>query len=445
MLSRGCILRGDQFMASLKKSRGQYIEFSIFATFLVASIIGALALKLPFVHHTEGLSLLDAFFTATSAVCVTGLSTVTTSGFNLPGQIIIIILIQLGGIGIMTLTSSLILFYSNKLNLRHRMQAARITDAFSLKEVEGVLTVILKFTLLTELLGMFLLTAGFLMEGYPLGRSLYLSMFHSISAFCNAGFSTFDASMIGQNDLIKLTVMVLIVLGGLGYYVIFDFMEYFKRGDRITIHSKIVIGATIFLIFLGTLSFLSLEKRYISLIDAAFQAVTARTAGFNTIDISNMHTISLFILIILMIIGAAPGSTGGGVKLTTFFVAMFSVYSALRGHSRVVIMGRRLPQSNILRSFALIVIYVAFLVIATGFLLYVEDFSFLKSVFEVTSALGTVGLSLGVTPSLSNYGKIIIIVTMLAGRIGPSTMALLFLRSEKRTRIDYPEEKLILS
>ncbi len=425
--------------------RPRLIEFSIFATFVAASLTGALALELPFVRHSGGLSFLDALFTATSAVCVTGLATVPTSGFNTAGQVIILCMMQLGGIGIMTLTSSLILFYSNRLDLKHRVQAAKMTDAFSLKEVEAVLAVILKFTFLAEVAGTFVLAMGFLIEGYPFWHSLYLGVFHSISAFCNAGFSTFDSSMVGQNWIVKTAVMTLIFLGGLGYYVIFDLMEFITRRDRVTIHSKVVLTISGLLVAAGAVMFFFLENGDISALDALFQSVTARTAGFNSIDIGAMHTISIFVLILLMIIGASPGSTGGGVKTTTFFVAVSSVYSALKGHTRVIILGRRLPQSNILRSFAMIFLYVAFLAMATGFLLYYEPLSFLRGVFEVTSALGTVGLTLNVTPHLTSAGKIVIIVTMLAGRIGPSTLALLFLRGERRSRIDYPEERLILS
>lgn len=413
-------------------------------TFVMASVVGGAALFLPFVSHIRGLSFLDALFTATSAVCVTGLVTVPTSGFNMAGQLIILLLIQLGGIGIMTLTSSLILFSTNRLDLRHRMQAAQMTDTFSFKEVESVLKVILRFTAVTEAVGAMVMAVGFAAHGAPPGRALYLGLFHAVSAFCNAGFSTFDSSMVGQGSLVKVVTMVLIFLGGLGYYVIFDLMEYFARGDRLTNHTRVVLGVSLFLVAAGWAAFWGLEAGRLGPLDALFQSVTARTAGFNSVDIASMGRVSIFILLILMIVGASPGSTGGGVKTTTFFVAIASIYSALRGHTKVVVLGRRLPQSNVVRAFALIFLYCAFLCVGIGALLYTDHGEFLTTAFEVASALGTVGLSLGLTPHLSTAGKVIIILTMLAGRVGPATITLIFLRGERRSHVDYPEERLIL-
>ncbi|MEJ2032509.1 MAG: potassium transporter TrkG [Deltaproteobacteria bacterium] len=427
-----------------RKKKKPYPEFSVFLTFFVLIAFGTAMLAMPFVRYQGGISFLDKLFMATSAVCVTGLVTVPTSGFNLAGQSVLLMLMQLGGIGIMTITSSLILVFRGELNLHQRLMAASITESYALREVEGVLVTVLKYTFITEALGGAVLAVGFGFQGYNLADSLYYGLFHAVSAFCNAGFSPFDTSLIGMNGLVKVTVMALIVLGGLGYYVVFDVGDLLRRRRRLTIHTRAVIYGTAVLIIGGAFLLYLFERGGISLLDAFFQSVTARTAGFNTVDIAGLHASSLFVLIILMIIGAAPGSTGGGVKLTTFLVTLFSAYNIILGRDRVVIFGRKLPFSTVLRAYALIMLYVAFLALGTIVLLHTEGKHFIDVLFEMTSAEGTVGLSLGLTPLLSWAGKVAIIIAMFVGRLGPAVLVLTFLREEHKSRIDYPEEKIIL-
>jgi trk system potassium uptake protein TrkH len=425
---------------SLKQS---YNEFFLFVTFLLLILAGWLLLKAPFVSYAGGISWLDALFMSTSAGCVTGLVTVPASGFNIWGQLTLLLLMQLGAIGIMTLATSVLLVLRGELSLYHRLHVAKITGSYSLGEIEGILALILKYTFYSEAIGFLFLSLGFLLEGFGLQQSLYSALFHTISAFCNAGFSTFDSSLMEMNPLIKATVACLIVLGGIGFYVIYDLIGYLREKSRITIHTRVVLWGTLGMIATGAFLLLAFEKN-IAFVDAVFQSITARTAGFNTVDVAGLQNSSIFMLLGFMVIGAAPGSTGGGVKLTTFLVSILAVYNVVLGRNRIVIFGRKLPNANILRAYALIILYLSFLALETILLLGSEGARFMDTLFEVVSAVGTVGLSLGLTPELSPAGKIILIVGMFVGRIGPVALMLTFFLGEKESRIDYPEEKIIL-
>ncbi|MEA1922620.1 MAG: potassium transporter TrkG [Pseudomonadota bacterium] len=430
-------LRGDK----LKKISP---ELAIFLTFSLLIALGVILLQLPFVHHAASLCPLDAVFTSTSAVCVTGLTTVPTSGFNLPGQLVLLVLIQLGAIGIMTLTSSLILFFRGDLDLRMRVDASQLSSSNSLREGRGILRTVVIYTFTMELVGFILLFIGFRRQGLTMDESLYQGIFHTISAFCNAGFSPLDDSLIGSNMLIKGSVMMLIITGGLGYYVIFDLWEYVKKKDRITLYTKMVLLLTPGIIVAGAAALLFFEYPGMSVIDALFQSVTARTAGFNTVNLAALQPASLLILIVLMIIGTAPGSTGGGIKITTFFVVMLTCYQVVRGRRKIVIYGRKLSINTILRAFTMIAFYLLFLALGCLVLLYFEQASFVITLFEITSALGTVGLSLGATGEWGVLGKSVLIAVMFIGRIGPAVLAIILLKENEMSHVDYPEEKIIL-
>ena len=419
-------------------------ELSLFLTFFLLITLGTILLQMPFVHHSAGLRLLDAVFTSTSAVCVTGLTTLPTSGFNLSGQIVLLVLIQLGAIGIMTLTSSLILFFRGNLDLRMRMEASLLSSSNSLREGRGVLRTVVIYTFTMELIGFILLFIGFRQQGLPMGDSLYQGVFHTISAFCNAGFSPLNDSLTGSSMLVKGSVMLLIVTGGLGYYVIFDLWEYVKNKDRLSLYSKMVLLLTPCIIISGAAALLFFEGPSLPFIDAIFQSVTSRTAGFYTVNLAALQPTSLFILIGLMIIGAAPGSTGGGVKITTFFVAMLTCYQVVRGNKKIVICGRKLPLDTILHAFVLIGFYFLLLALGCLLLLYFEKMPFVTTLFEMASALGTVGLSLGVTGEWDGLGKSVLIITMFTGRIGPALLVIILLKGNERVHVDYPEEKIIL-
>ena len=413
-------------------------------TFFLLIALGIILLQMPFVHHTAELCLLDAVFTSTSAVCVTGLTTMSTSGFNLAGQIILLVLIQLGAIGIMTLTSSLILFFRGDLALRMRVEAAQLSSSHSLREGVGILKIVIIYTFTMELIGFILLFIGFRRQGVALGDSLYHGIFHAISAFCNAGFSPLDDSLIDSSMLIKGSVMMLIVSGGLGYYVIFDLWEYVKKRDRLSLYTKMVLLLTPCLIGTGAAALLFFEGPDLAFIDALFQSVTARTAGFYTVNLAALQPTSLLILIGLMIIGTAPGSTGGGMKITTFFVTILTFFQVVRGNRKIIICGRKLPIKTILRAFALLGFYLFLLAIGCLLLLYFEKMTFIATLFEMASALGTVGLSLGATETCGAAGKMILIIAMFIGRIGPALLVITLLKGNETSHVDYPEEKIIL-
>jgi len=415
----------------------------ILITFVLLILVGTAALYLSQMGRGT-LSFVDALFTATSAVCVTGLVTVPVSAFTPVGQLLILLFIQLGAIGIMTLTASFILFFRGELNFEDRMIAGKLSLAPTSGNVESVVKVVLKYTLAFEALGFLLLCVGFKLDGFSWTDSSYHALFHAVSAFCNAGFSTFDTSLQEVNNGVKLTVMALIIQGGLGYYVLYDLMEIAKKKDRLTVHSKIVLTATCVFIVLGALVLLVTEKGECALIDCFFQSVTARTAGFSTIDLNRFHAAGLLLLIVLMIIGAAPGSTGGGMKLTTFWVVAAAAYNTLRGSGSMVIFKRQLLREDVFRAFAVFFLYLFILFSGAMLLLHYEGGNFLEVLFEITSALGTVGLSLGLTGKLGVSGKVIVIIWMLIGRIGPAILVLLLLREKKMRRVEYPVEKILM-
>jgi len=413
----------------------QYLIIS----FAILILFGTVLLQMPFVNHTNGLSIIDASFAATSAICVTGLATVSTSGFNLYGQLSLLLLMQLGAIGIMTLTSSFLVAFKGKLSLKHKISFSKLQENFEIKDANSILKSILTITFITEFIGFILLSIGFLLEGLPIKKAMYQGFFHSISAFCNAGFSTYDTSIVNLNPLIKYTISFLIIIGGLGYFVIYELIEKRKHHRKLSFHSKIVITTTIVLIFGGTLLLLLFENGTMNFTDSFFQSVTTRTAGFNSVDLTKLNYASIFLILLLMFIGASPGSTGGGIKTTTFFIIIISIFSVLKGKTEVVIFNRTISIKQIIKAFATSFIYFGIIVLGVILLLQESTFSLQEALFEAVSAMGTVGLSLGITPNLDTYGKIIIIALMFIGRLGPASLALATMKKEKELKIKYPE------
>ncbi len=432
---------------SFIKESQLYFIFS----FLGAIILGTLMLKLPWVTHNGGsLEWIDALFISTSAVCVTGLVTVTTSGFNIAGQLIILALIQIGALGIMTITASIIVLMGRKMNYSNTMILSNMSDSFPLKSVDALLRTILTYSIIIEFCGFILLTYGFLFEGkYTFGEAVYFALFHSISAFCNAGFSTFDTSFIGMSPFIKIVVSLLIILGGLGVYVIYE-LSHLSHKHFLRIHTRLVLISSLILIVFGTVCFKILEYHgadsSISWLDAYFLSVTARTAGFNTIVMSEvaLHPGSIIILIAFMLIGASPGGTGGGMKTTTAALVFISLYNTFKGNSKVLLFKREILQNNVLKAFTIMFSFIAISIVAATWLTATDNASLESAFFEVASALGTVGLSLGISSNATEAGKIILIICMFVGRIGPFTMFLFLLGREKSSHLEYPEERVIL-
>lgn len=428
--------------------------------FAVAILIGTLLLHLPASSQSnESLPLIDCLFTATSAVCVTGLVVVDTgTTFSLFGQLVILILIQVGGLGIMTMTTLLALLMGRKINLRERLIMQEALNVLSLSGVVRLTRHIICFTIATECTGVLLLAFRFVPQ-FGLKQGLYLSIFHAVSAFCNAGFDVFgpitgpysNLTAFVEDPLVTLVIAGLIVIGGIGFSVITDI--YSHHGfSRLSLHSKMAISMTVLLIVLGTVFILALEyNRALAgvsprgmLLSSIFQSVTTRTAGYNTIRLAGLQTATGVIMIILMFIGASPGGTGGGIKTTTFATLLLGVKSIISGRRELSVFRRRLPIEQLLKSLA-IASLAAFLVITiTLSLTLTEHADLLTLSFETVSAFGTVGLTLGLTPHLSLTGKLLIAFTMFAGRLGPLTIGVAIWGRQVKMNYHYPEERIII-
>ena len=433
----------------------------VLASFILVIVAGTFTLMLPFATKTNvSLSFWDALFVATSATCVTGLSPVNIGQeFSIFGQIIILFLIQLGGLGIMTLSSSMAILLGKAMGMRDRIVMQDLLDVNSLEDLVAMVTDIVRYTLVIELWGAVILTFAFTYDGFEFTQALFYGVFHSISAFCNAGFALFDNSLesYALNPLVHGTISLLIILGGLGFIVLKEIRTVVlkpKSFARFTLHTKIVFvmsagltfAGAIFIFFgefLGALDGYTLyEKIQISL----FQSITLRTAGFNTIPLTNLNSFTIYGISLFMFIGASPGSTGGGIKTTTLAILLQSIRSTIRGLKDIDLYDRSIHSSTVVRATALTFISI---IITSAFILLMmkiePEQSFLSIFFEVISASGTVGLSLGVTSYLSVAGKLAISFVMFIGRVGPITL-LLAIGQQKQVRgkFDYPVGRIMI-
>ena len=419
----------------------------VMISFTGVILLGTFLLMLP-VSGVDGksLSFVDAIFMATSATCVTGLATKSVgTDLSLFGQVVILVLIQIGGLSIMTLYSSLTILLGKNMGMKDRVIMQDLLDVSSLEELFNMIVDIVKYTILIELWGGIVLTLAFTFEGQEFGTALYYGFFHSISAFCNAGFSLFDTSLenYATNPLVSGTISILIILGGLGFIVLKDLklmITHGKRWARLGMHTKVVLISSLiltmggfFFIFFG--EFLHALDGY-SLWEqvqiAMFQSVTLRTAGFNTIPLNNLHTYTLYAMTLFMFIGGSPGSTAGGVKTTTLAILVSSIKSTLTGEKKVTLFNRSIPGPMVVRATALMFISI----LITSFFILVlmrlePNQNFLAIFFEVISASGTVGLTLGITPFLSAAGKLAVSMLMFSGRIGPLTLILAIGQQDK--------------
>ena len=440
-------------------------RFSILA-FAVLISIGTVLLALPAASTGKAIGLINALFTATSASCVTGLVVLDTGkDFTAFGQGVILLLIQVGGLGIMTLSTLFLLLAGKRTSFVGRLVIKDALTDGKERSLPSLLKDVLLFTVVIEGIGAFLLFFR-LLPGRKTLDALYLGIFHSISAFCNAGFSIFsDSFMHYQGDwVLNLTVCFLIVSGGLGFLVLSELKR--KRPlkprawARLSLHSKIVLFTTGVLLLTGTLLVLSMEWNNTlqelsmpgRILASFFQSVTARTAGFNTLPIGAMANETLFLMILLMFIGASPGSCGGGIKTTSFAGLIALGISRVRGKEKTHCFRRTISESSIGKAISIAMIGGVLIVIATMALLITElgkmphiasRGKFLELLFEVVSAFGTVGLSTGVTPGLSQAGKIIISVVMFVGRLGPLVIAMAVSR-ESAPRYYYAEESIMI-
>lgn len=426
--------------------------------FLIAILIGTLLLMMPFsLQEGQDISFLTSLFTIVSAICVTGLSVVDVSKtFSQTGTTIIIFFIQLGGLGVMTFSSIIFLVMGKKMTFHERELLKEERNADNSGEIADFIKKLLFVVFVIESIGACILTTQFIKE-MPLGKAIYFGIFHSISAFCNAGFSLFSNNLenYSSNVVINLTIAYLITLGGIGFAVITSVVTVVRRGiDRFNLTSKVAIIMSIILTAGGMLLFFFLEYSnpqtlgklnfFQKLLASYFQSVTLRTAGFNTIPLGDLRNGTIFVSCILMFIGASPGSTGGGIKTTTFGVIMFYVLGVIKKKTNIEVFNRRLDWEILNRALAILVIgltYVSFVILC---MLVVEDFPMEQIVFEVISAFGTVGLTLGITPDLTAFSKLLIIITMFVGRLGPLTFALAIGESRKIGASKYPKENILV-
>ncbi|MFN9175555.1 MAG: TrkH family potassium uptake protein [Synechocystis sp.] len=441
------------------------ISRTICLGFLAAIALGTLLLMLPFAT-TEGHwgSFLVALFTATSAVCVTGLSVVDpNSYFSFWGELGIAFLAQIGGLGYMTLTTFLMILIGRKFDLQQR---AAIQESFDHRFTQGSTSLIksvIATTLLFEVSGAVILFFVFVQD-YPPLEALWYAIFHSISAFNNAGFALFPDNLIGYQSSItlNLTITTLIIFGGIGYQVIIELYFWLlhlgkrkKHAFAFSLNFKVVIRVTLFLLVLGLGGILWLEfqdpdsllslSTKDRLLLAWFQSVTTRTAGFNTVDLNVFNPITIILIMLLMFIGASPSGTGGGIKTTTLAILVNCTRAALRGREKVVIYGRRLPHELILKAIAVALGSALTVVFCISLIILAEpDFSKLKLVFEAVSAFATVGLSLGVTAQLSPFSQVILVITMFIGRVGVTLLMAAIIGDPKPSLIRYPEENLLV-
>jgi trk system potassium uptake protein len=426
--------------------------------FFLAIVIGGSLLALPFSHAPgKDVSFLDAIFTATSAICVTGLTVVDTgTTYSTLGQIIILLLIQAGGLGIITLGTLVAFASGRRVGFRERMNLQAQLNAF---QVGGVVRLIQRIVLLTftiEAIGILLLWTRFApLEGS--GKGFYFALFHSVSGFNNAGFGLYSDNLMRfvADPVVNFTIMTLIVLGGLGFIVEMNILAHYREGRRVpfTLHTKTVLALTGFLIALGAVVLLLLEWSHSfaslpfwqKLMAALFQSVTPRTAGFNTVDYTQMDESSLLFTTLLMFIGASPGSTGGGIKTVTFFVLIGSVWSISRGRGELALFGRRIALDTVIKSAVISVLSLLIIgAMLTLLILTDPDKDVFQLTFEAVSAFATVGLSTGITGAMSEMGKIILILLMYLGRIGPLTFALALIEGAPDKKVRYPVEEVVI-
>ncbi|MEL7567295.1 MAG: TrkH family potassium uptake protein [Dehalobacterium sp.] len=426
--------------------------------FFTIIFFGALLLMLPHaVINGKGLSFLDALFTATSAVCVTGLVVVDTgTTFTTFGQIVILLLIQIGGLGFMTFATLFAILLGRKINLKERLLLQEALNQVTLEGIVRLAKYVIQISFCIEVIGAAILTLRWGVEA-GWSKGIFLGIFHSISAFNNAGFDIMGgfSSMTAYtgDPIVNLTIMFLILTGGFGFVVLAELYE--KRRIKLSLHSKVVISTSFILVVFGAITIFALEFNNpltLSNLDPAakilasiFQSVTPRTAGFNTVNIADLRDTTLLIVLILMFIGASPGSTGGGIKTTTFLAIVLSVVSTLKGKCHVTLSERTLPKGITNKAIAITTLAIILVFFTTLVLTITEEADFLTLLFESVSAFGTVGLSMGITPQLSSLGKIAIIFTMFCGRLGPLTLAFaLSQNKDKIVQIKYPDERIII-
>jgi trk system potassium uptake protein len=407
---------------------------------------------------TGGISLVNAFFVATSCVTVTGLTTVDIPGtFTHFGQVVMMVLIQLGGLGIMTVTTLAALLIGQKVGFRRLLTVQEETEnAGSPRNTLRLLFQIARITFAVELIGAVALSIGFIGVGLGVREGIFQGVFHAVMAFCNAGFPTMpggDLVPYAGNWLIVGALVAVITLGGLGFPVLVDLYNY-REDRRLSIHSRVVLITSAILVAIGVLSVAFFEWTNPNTLGgqslnsraamSLFQGVTPRTAGFSTVSYPEMREPTLLVQTVLMFIGTAPTSTGGGIKVTTLALVALIVVAQVRGQENITLFWRTLPRALVSRALSILAIASLLVLTSTLALMISDGLDLLPALFEVTSAFGTVGLSLDITPTLSTFGKLLISFIMFLGRVGPITFVLALAARQRTPRYKYPEEEIAI-
>lgn len=424
--------------------------------FALLILLGAILLTLPVSTHSGRLSFLDALFTATSAVCVTGLVVVDTGTyFTRFGQAVILLLIQLGGLGIMTAATVFFILLGKKITLRERLVMQEALNQVSMQGLVRLTLTVILLTMTVQGIGAVLLATRFI-PLYGLGTGLFYAVFHSVSAFCNAGFDLIGGfrslEPFANDPVIPATVAVLLILGGLGFTVLLEIKQT-RRFIRFSLHGKMTLVVTAALLLAGMLLILLLEYGNPAtlgqfnfagkLYNAFFTAATPRTAGYNTVPTGQLNEATLFLIIILMFIGASPSGTGGGIKTTTMGTLLVAAFSLIRSEEEPQLFKKRIPTELLYKALTVTMASLALVLLVTLTLTVTEQKPLLAMLFETTSAFGTVGLSTGVTPELSPLGRVLIIITMFIGRLGPLTMVFTLAQPRKKP-FRYTSERIMI-
>ncbi len=422
--------------------------------FLGLIAIGTIILMLPISSKSgHATSFVDALFTSTSAVCVTGLVVADTANYwNLFGQIVILVLIQLGGFGFMTSATLFLLAFGRRIGLRERLL---IGESMGLSKMGGLTSIVKRmavFTLIIEAVGVLIFLIRFT-SASGFWTALWQSIFHSVSAFNNAGFDIFgnfsSLSAYNADPLLLLVTAGLIILGGISFLVVTDIIQV-KRFTKLSLDSKLVLFTTLALLIMGTIIVLLTEFRDPDtlgamtfpqkVLNAFFQSVTARTAGFSSVNVANIANYALFFTMMLMFIGGASGSTAGGIKVNNFGMLAATIWSTLRGKEHAGAFNREFTTQHIHRALTVVLLSLGLISVVVFLLTITEEFRFLDLLFETVSAFGTVGLSTGITPGLTVAGRLIITITMFVGRLGPLTLMLALIQRQYPATYRYPEE-----
>lgn len=431
-------------------------SFVFVISFLFIILVGFVLLSLPKMH-TKEISTIDILFVVISAVCVTGLSPIDIgSDLSLYGQIVLLCLIQIGGLGLMTLTSFFSFYFSGRMSLANQIMMRELLSEYSLIKVKKILMQIILFTLIIETIGFFYLYLTIPDSMIPVHRNkFFYSVFHSISAFCNAGFSLWSDNLYTLSKVQPLSIygiMIIIMFGGIGFPVIQDLIyKIFKKNHKFSLTTKIVLVSNIILWCIGFLVFVFFSQFYHfnlsfnELIMHGFVfTITPRTAGFNTLFYDTFPLPLIFFTFLLMWIGTSPVSTGGGIKTTTITIALFHILSLIRGKEKLHITNKEISKETIIRAYSNVLLSLMTIFLGIFLLSIVEKADFLKITFEVVSAYGTVGLSLGITSNLTSFSKIVLSFIMLTGRVGVLSLILAIVPRAKELRYEYPKEYVVV-